>query len=58
MTNDKKNGTVPRPLDEEAAKLIEEAAYHNWLDRGRYAQPGNELDDWLEAEKRVRNGAG
>lgn len=57
MTRDISRTTLPPPLDEEAMTLIEEAAYHNWLERGRYAQPGNELEDWLKAEKEVRDGA-
>ncbi len=56
MTNDNKSGTLLPLIDEEATILIEETAYHNWLDRGRYSQPGNELDDWLKAENQVRNG--
>ncbi len=57
MTNDKRAENLPHPIDEEAMNLIEENAYHNWLERRRYAQPGNELNDWLEAEKKVRSGA-
>jgi hypothetical protein len=34
---------------------IEEAAYYKWLDRGRYAQPGDELNDWIEAEKEFQD---
>lgn len=55
MTRDISMTTHLPPIDEEATILIEEAAYHNWLERGRYAQPGNELEDWLKAEKEVRN---
>lgn len=43
------------PTDVESARHIEEAAYFSWLNRGRYAQPGDELNDWIEAEKQVRN---
>lgn len=46
---------APLPTPEEITKKIEEAAYYTWLDRGRYAQPGNELDDWFEAEKELRD---
>jgi len=54
MTIEKTTDTLDRPIDEEATNLIKETAYHNWLERARYAQPGNELNDWLEAEKKVR----
>lgn|GEM_PF-6531806 len=30
---------------------IETAAYYRWLDRGRLAQIGDEVSDWIEAEK-------
>jgi hypothetical protein len=36
------------PSDDE----IREAAYHRWLARG--AHPGDELDDWFEAERTLR----
>lgn len=39
---------------EETIKRTEEAAYFAWLNRGRYAQPGNEVNDWLSAEKELR----
>jgi hypothetical protein len=43
------------PLNnEEIVKWTEEAAFFNWLNRTRYAQPGNELDDWLSAEKELQ----
>ena len=44
---------APAPTDVESTRHIEEAAYYSWLNRGRYAQPGNELNDWIEAEKQV-----
>jgi hypothetical protein len=43
--------TAQPPTADEAIKRIEEVAYYKWLDRGRYAQPGDELNDWIEAEK-------
>ena len=39
---------------DETTQMIEEAAYYIGLDRGRYSQPGDELNDWFEAEKAVR----
>lgn len=47
--------TAPLPTAEETTKKVEEAAYYSWLNRGRYAQPGNELEDWLLAEKELQN---
>jgi hypothetical protein len=47
--------TAPLPTAQEMAKKIEEAAYYSWLNRGRYAQPGNELDDWFVAERELRD---
>lgn len=47
--------TAPLPTAEETTKKIEETAYYSWLNRGRYALPGNELDDWFEAEKEFRD---
>jgi|GEM_PF-2451386 len=46
---------APPITDVESARHVEEAAYFSWLNRGRYAQPGDELNDWIEAEKQVRN---
>jgi hypothetical protein len=47
--------TSPPPSTDEKTKQIEEVAYYKWLDRGRYAQPGDELNDWFEAEKEFRD---
>ena len=44
---------APPPSEVESTRHIEEAAYYSWLNRGRYAQPGDELNDWIEAEKQV-----
>ncbi len=57
MINDENTKTVPLSIHEETAKQIEEAAYYSWLNRGRYAQPGDELSDWIEGEKEVRDGS-
>jgi len=38
----------------ETTKKIEEAAYYCWLNRGRYAQEGNELHDWAQGEKEIQ----
>ena len=35
-------------------KQIQEAAYFCFLDRTHYAQAGNQLCDWVEAENKVR----
>lgn len=45
--------TKPTPTADGALNKIEVAAYYNWLNRGRYAQAGDELTDWIEAEKKV-----
>jgi hypothetical protein len=47
--------TEPTPTADGVLNKIEEAAYYSWLNRGRYAQPGDELNDWIEAEKEVLN---
>jgi hypothetical protein len=39
-----------KPTDDE----VRERAYHRYLERG--ATPGNDLDDWVEAEKELRVG--
>jgi hypothetical protein len=38
------------PTDDE----VRVRAYHRYLERG--ATPGNDLDDWVEAEKELRLG--
>jgi|GEM_PF-3686597 hypothetical protein len=38
----------------EILKQIQEAAYFCFLDRIHYAQAGNQLCDWVEAENKVR----
>ncbi len=45
------NQTEPkqRPVSEDTVRL---RAYHLYLQRG--AAPGNELDDWLQAERELR----
>jgi hypothetical protein len=39
-----------KPTDDE----VRVRAYHRYLERG--ATPGNDLDDWVEAEKELRSG--
>jgi hypothetical protein len=39
---------------DETTQQIEEAAYYIGLNRGRYSHPGDELTDWYEAEKTVK----
>ena len=39
---------------DETTQEIEEAAYYVGLNRGRNSHPGDEVSDWLEAEKAVR----
>ena len=41
----------PRPTSEEVRKLISEAAYYRAKQRG--FTPGQELDDWVQAEAEV-----
>jgi len=55
MTKKKMAETEPTPTAGVALNKIEEAAYYSWLDRGRYAQAGDELNDWLEAEKKLKS---
>ncbi len=39
---------------EESRQGIEEAAYYIGLNRQRDSKPGNELNDWFEAERAVK----
>jgi len=39
---------------DETTQQIEEAAYYVGLNRGRNSHPGDEVTDWLEAEKAVK----
>jgi hypothetical protein len=54
MTHSAMIKTSPPLTQVEITKKIEEAAYYGWLNRGRYAQPGNELEDWFVAEREWR----
>lgn len=36
---------------------VELKAYYNFLDRQQYNKPGNEITDWLEAEKAISKSA-
>ena len=45
--------TEPTPTADGVLNKIEEAAYYNWLNRGRRAQAGDELNDWIEAENEM-----
>ena len=45
--------TSPVTTAEETSKQVEEAAYYSYLNRGRLEQAGDDLTDWLEAEKAV-----
>jgi len=53
MVKKKMAETEPSPTADGVLNKIEEAAYYSWLDRGRYAQAGDELNDWLEAERKL-----
>ena len=53
MIKKEKIKTNPFPMTEETSKRIETAAYFGWLDRERYAQAGDEFEDWIRAEKEV-----
>jgi hypothetical protein len=53
MANKKTVKTALFPTEGETRKRIEEAAYYSFLNRGRYAQLGNEMNDWIEAEREV-----
>jgi hypothetical protein len=44
---------APEDIDE-SKQSIEEAAYYIGMKRNQYGHPGNELDDWLEAERAVK----
>jgi hypothetical protein len=39
---------------DESKQSTEEAAYYAGMKRNQYAHPGDELNDWLEAEKAIR----
>ena len=54
MSSKKIVKSVPPLTASETTKKIEEAAYYSWLNRGRYAQAGDELHDWAEGEKEVQ----
>lgn len=41
---------------EKTKSRVEEAAYYTWLSRSRYAQPGDEMSDWIEAERSAQKG--
>ena len=53
MANKKTIKSPPLPTREQLTKHIEEAAYYSWLNRGRCSQVGDELNDWIAAEKEV-----
>lgn len=53
MIKKKLSGITLSPRASKTTKLIEEAAYYGWLDRERYAQKGDEFEDWTRAEKEV-----
>ena len=40
--------------NDESKQSIEEAAYYIGMNRNQYSHPGDELNDWLEAEKAVK----
>ncbi|HTC21521.1 MAG TPA: DUF2934 domain-containing protein [bacterium] len=65
MPKNKISETESLPIEEEKIKLvaedvdetqqqIEEAAYYIGLNRGRNSHPGDELNDWFEAERAVK----
>ncbi len=65
MTENRSVAEMAQPVDEEqelleaedlytAKRSIETAAYYLSLERNRYAQPGDELSDWLQAEKKIK----
>ena len=56
MTNKKLIKMARIPTGDGRTEQIEEAAYYSWLNRERYAQVGDELNDWIEAEKEVLKG--
>ena len=66
MTNQEAFETDPLAKDDQAQKLnaedvdesqqqIEEAAYYIGLNRVQNSHAGDELNDWFEAEKAVRD---
>ena len=55
-----KNEEVPEvppvePIDRIDPK-IQEAAYRNWLNRVNQEKPGDEVDDWIAAERAAQTG--
>jgi len=57
--------TETHPIDDEIVKLvaedvdesqqsIQEAAYYIGMKRNQYGHPGNSVNDWLEAERAVK----
>jgi hypothetical protein len=47
-------GIPGRPDGQPTEDEVRVRAYHRYLERG--AMPGNDLDDWVEAEKELRFG--
>ncbi len=48
---------MPKLVDEDvddSKQSIEVAAYYLGMERNQYSQPGDELNDWLQAEKAVK----
>ena len=40
--------------NDESKQSIEEAAYYIGMNRRQYSHPGDELNDWFEAERAVK----
>jgi hypothetical protein len=57
MAKNKAVKAVPTPMNGETRKQIEETAYYSFLNRECYALPGDEMNDWISAEKEVKEHA-
>lgn len=51
-TNQKPDQRSENPVQQSAAKQIQERAYQLYVNCGQ--EPGHELDDWLQAEREIK----
>jgi len=56
MLHKKIINNIPPPSEGLSSHHIEKAAYYKWLQRAREMQVGDEVKDWIEAEKELEDG--
>jgi hypothetical protein len=54
IPNESESAKLVREDVDESKQSIEEAAYYIGMKRHQYSHPGDALNDWLEAEKAVK----